>query len=121
MTYQEEFQDNFNKMVQQIADTLESIKDSDFYEYEDDDDEDGRWYFEDIYNTDFIWRLGYGLMGVRVMVTCGGPNIWVDTFEKAVHGYWGGDEAVAYLTTDCCDKIDAMFEENAAEMIYNDR
>ena len=84
-------------------------------------DEEGNWYFEDTYNIDYIWRLGYGLMGVRVMVTCGGPNIWVDTFEKTVHGYWGGDEAIAYLTNDCCEKIENIFGENAAEAIYNDR
>lgn len=121
MSYEENFQQEFQNTVQRIADTLEAIKDNDFYEYEDTDDEEGRWYFEDTYNTDFIWRLGYGLMGVRVMVACGGPNIWVDTFEKTVHGYWGGDEAIAYLTTDCCDKIDNIFGEEAVEMISNDR
>ena len=41
MTYQEEFQDNFNKMVQRIADTLEDIKDTGFYEFENEDDEWG--------------------------------------------------------------------------------
>lgn len=121
MTYEEEFKDNFNKMVRRIADTLEDIKDNGFYEYEDEDDEDGRYYFDDTYNTDFIWRMGYGLMGVRIMVACGGPNIWVDTFEKTVHGYWGGDEAIAYLTNDCCEKIEKEFDDyTVREMIYND-
>ena len=115
MSYQEDFQKQFQKRIQNIADVLEEIKDNDFY------DEDGNWYFDDIYNTDFIWRLGYGLIGVRIMVACGGPNIWVDTFEKTVHGYWGGDEAIAYLTTDCCDGIDDIFCGDAAEIIYNDR
>lgn len=121
MTYQEEFQDNFNKMVQRIADTLEEIKDDGFYEYENEDDKEGIYYFEDTYNTDFIWRMGYGLMGVRIMIACGGPNIWVDTFEKTVHGYWGGDEAIAYLTNDCCGKIEQEFDDyTVREMIYND-
>lgn len=121
MTYQEEFQENFNKMVRRIADTLENIKDDGFYEYEDEGDEEGRYYFDDTYNTDFIWRMGYGLMGVRIMVACGGPNIWVDTFEKTVHGYWGGDEAIAYLTNDCCQKIEDEFDDyTVREMIYND-
>ena len=121
MSYEEDFQKQFQKTVDRIADTLESIKDDGFYEYEDEDDEEGRFYFDDTYNTDFIWRMGYGLMGVRIMVACGGPNIWVDTFEKAVHGYWGGNEAIAYLTNDCCEKIEDEFDDyTVREMIYND-
>ena len=120
MTYEEEFQQNFNKIVDKIADTLEDIKDDGFYEFEDENDEDGRYYFDDIYNLDVIWRMGYGLMGVRVMVTCGGPNIWIDTFEKIVHGYWGGDEAISYLTDDCCEKIEEAFVYDVKEMLIND-
>ena len=121
MSYEEDFQKQFQKTVDRIADTLEAIKDNGFYEcYAGEDEEDGRWYFEDTYNIDYIWRLGYGLMGVRVMVACGGPNIWVDTFEKTVHGYWGGDEAIAYLTDDCCEKIENSIGWDAAERIYND-
>ena len=122
MSYEEDFQKQFQNRVQRIADTLEEIKDYDFYEQVDEEtDEEGDWYFDDIYNTDYIWRLGYGLMGVRIMIACGGPNIWVDTFEKTVHGYWGGDEAIAYLSDDCCAKIEDVFGEDAAERIYLDR
>lgn len=122
MSYEEEFQKQFQNTVDRIADALEEIKDYDFYEQVDEEtDEEGNWYFEDTYNIDYVWRLGYGLMGVRVMVACGGPNIWVDTFEKTVHGYWGGDEAIAYLTDDCCEKIENSIGWDAAERIYNDR
>lgn len=122
MSYEEDFQKQFQNTVDRIADTLEEIKDYGFYEQVDEEtDEEGNWYFEDTYNIDYIWRLGYGLMGVRVMVACGGPNIWVDTFEKAVHGYWGRDEAIAYLTTDCCERIENIFGEDAVERISNDR
>lgn len=122
MSYEEDFQKQFQNTVDRIADTLEEIKDYGFYEQVDEEtDEEGTWYFEDTYNIDYIWRLGYGLMGVRVMVACGGPNIWVDTFEKAVHGYWGRDEAIAYLTTDCCERIENIFGEDAVERISNDR
>ena len=120
MSYEEDFQKEFQKYVQSIADTLEAIKDNGFYEFEDENDEEGEWYFEETYNIDYIWRFNYGLIGVRVMVACGGPNIWVDTFEKTVHGYWGGDEAIAYLTNDCCEKIEDALGWDAAERIYND-
>lgn len=121
MSYEEDFQKEFQKTVDHIADTLEAIKDDDFFEFEDENDENGIYYFDDTYNIDYVWRLGYGLIGVRVMVACGGPNIWVDTFEKTVHGYWGGYEAIAYLTDDCCEKIENSIGWDAAERIYNDR
>lgn len=114
MFHEEDFQKKFQKTVDRIADTLEEIKDYDFYEGD-------NWYFEDTYNIDYIWRLGYGLIGVRIMVACGGPNIWVDTFEKTVHGYWGKNEAIAHLSNDCCEKIEDSLRWDAAEHIYNDR
>lgn len=122
MSYEEDFQKGLQNTVDRIADTLEEIKDYDFCEQIDEEtDEEGNWYFEDAYNIDYIWRLGYGLIGVRVMVACGGSNVWIDTFEKTVHGYWGGDEAIAYLTDDCCEKIEDSIGWDAAERIYGDR
>jgi len=31
------------------------------------------------------------LLGARVLVTFGGPNIWVDTRYNRVDGHWGGE------------------------------
>lgn len=44
--------------------------------------------------------------GVRLMVACGGPNIYVDTVGGEVVGYWGGDEARVWLNRDACNAID---------------
>ena len=120
MSYEEDFQKEFQKTVDRIADTLENIKDDGFYEFEDKNDEDGHWYFDDIYNFDIVWRMGFGLMGIRIMIACGGPNIWIDTFEKTVHGYWGGDEAISYLTDDCCEKIEKSLVYDVKEMLARD-
>lgn len=35
------------------------------------------------------------LLGARVLVAFGGPNIWVDTRNKIVEGFWWGDYAKA--------------------------
>ena len=69
-----------------IACEVEKYAENNFW-YTDDDGEE-RYYFEDNYNVDIIYRMGFGLVGVRIMVACGGPNVWVDTEEKAVCGYW---------------------------------
>lgn len=122
MSYEEDFQKQFQNTVDRIADTLEEIKDYGFYEQVDEEtDEEGDWYFEDTYNIDYIWRLGYGLIGVRIMVACGGPNIWIDTMEEAVCGYWGTDVYKAYLTTACNNAITDYFAEYAKEDIYYDK
>lgn len=49
-------------------------------------------YFDDNYGIDYIWRMGVGLIGVRVLVAFGGPNIYIDTFDGVVRGYWGGTQ-----------------------------
>lgn len=55
MSYEENFQKQFQKTVDHIADTLEEIKDYGFYERVDEEtDEEGNLYFEDVYNIDYI-------------------------------------------------------------------
>lgn len=92
-----------------IANEIELCADNMFYITNDDGEEEN--YFDENYNLDLVYRVGCGLIGVRIMVACGGPNIWVDTMEGAVCGYWGCDEYKAYLTTDTCDNIVSLFEE----------
>lgn len=50
--------------------------------------------------------------GVRLLVACGGPNIWVDTVNGEVRGYWGCDEARVWLNRDACGALDAVEMEN---------
>jgi hypothetical protein len=30
-------------------------------------------------------------LGARLMIAGGGPNVWVDTFEGEIQGFWGSD------------------------------
>ena len=59
-----------------LQDTLE-VK---YITENDDDDDDGEY------------------LGARVLVSFGGPNIWIDTRTNTVEGYWWGDEATATYT-----------------------
>ena len=108
------------KSCDNIANTLEKIYEDNFFI---EDEENGDYYYfdDDIYNLDYVWRKGYGLIGMRIMVACGGPNIWIDTLEEAVCGYWGTDVYKAYLTTACNDAINNYFAEYAKEDIYYDK
>ena len=117
--------DSYKQLVKScddIADTLENIYEDGFVIENEGDEYDVQYYFDDdIYNLDYVWRRGYGLIGMRIMVACGGPNIWIDTMEGAVCGYWGTDVYKAYLTTACVDAINDYFAEYAKEAIYYDK
>jgi hypothetical protein len=48
---------------------------------------------------------------VSIMVTCGGPNIYIDTEEKAVLLYWWSDRARYYLSSDAVEAVDEWAAE----------
>lgn len=47
----------------------------------------------------------------RIMVACGGPNIYVDTNDYEVQGFWWTDRAVSYIPGEVCRAIDDEFTE----------
>ncbi len=47
----------------------------------------------------------------KIWVTLGGPNVWIDTAEKAVKLAWGTDRAEYALDWDTCDEIDEYMRE----------
>lgn len=66
----------------------------------------------DIYNIDYIVSSDKEtLTAVRLMVACGGPNIYINTWENAVQGYWWGDTASAWIPYEVADEITEVFQE----------
>ena len=55
--------------------------------------------------------------GVRLMVACGGPNIYIDTIRGEVVGYWWTDTATAWIPSEICKEIDGVWEEYYAMMV----
>lgn len=47
----------------------------------------------------------------KIWVTLGGPNVWIDTADKAVKLAWGTDRAEYALDWDTCDEIDEYMQE----------
>lgn len=48
----------------------------------------------------------------KILLACGGPNIYLDTREGCVKGYWGaGCYAESYLHRGAVDAVDEYFEE----------
>lgn len=68
-------------------------------------------YFDDV--CDIEYRIdGRGkYRSVRLMIACGGPNIYVDTNDAYVKLYWGSTYAKAPISYTASDEIDNIFEE----------
>lgn len=62
-------------------------------EEKEDFEPNGYDYLENVYDMKFIVGRDKSYYGAELMVAGGGPNIYVDTREMRVEGYWGGDRA----------------------------
>ena len=49
-------------------------------------------FMEDIYDIEWITYQDGRYKAARLMVAGGGPNIWVNTQDGTVDGYWGTDK-----------------------------
>ena len=54
-------------------------------------------------------RLEY--KSAKIWVTLGGPNVWIDTAEKAVKLAWGTDRAEYPVDLDTCEEIDEYMQD----------
>lgn len=68
-------------------------------------------YFNDAFDIQYTIDSNGAFRGVRLMVTCGGPNIYVDTNRGSVVLYWWGDTAHYMLNDSTIDAINDAFEE----------
>jgi hypothetical protein len=48
---------------------------------------------------------------VKLWVTLGGPNVWVDTADSLVHLAWGSDRCEYPIPADVCDALDDIYSE----------
>ena len=71
-------------------------------------------YFDDYYDIDYVVGSDKKYKACRVLVAFGGPNIYIDTWEKQVQLFWWSDTATADIPYNLCEQIDEFFEA-----IYN--
>ena len=50
-------------------------------------------YLDDVLDIKYIVGSDGTYYGAEILVTFGGPNIYVDTRDNTVYGYWGSDRA----------------------------
>ena len=70
-------------------------------------DEEGDYL--EAYSYSFVISSDKRYEHVRVMVAGGGPNIWIDTQDQEVQGFWGSDVYKKPIYN--LDHVDDYFEE----------
>lgn len=68
-------------------------------------------YFDDVLDIEYSISGRGDFLGCRLAVTLGGPNVFVDTKRGEVEGYWGSDHETAWIPSEICTEIDAIFED----------
>lgn len=67
-------------------------------------------YFADALDVEFIVSSNGTYRGADIMLSCGGPNVYLDTRHGIVKGYWGTDKAFATLSRRAEAEVDAYWE-----------
>ena len=68
-------------------------------------------YLFDVLDYEFTIDSRKEYVSAKIWVTLGGPNIWIDTRERAVKLAWGADREEYPLDWDVCDEIDGIMQE----------
>lgn len=72
----------------------------------------GMWdYFENALDIDYIVNSQKEYKACRIMIACGGPNIYINTWERKVELHWWNEHGSMWLTSGACDAIDDWASE----------
>ena len=76
--------------VLRLSDALESVdKLGEYFEVPSEDAINTL--IEDMLDMDYIYNSRGELLGAEIMMTCGGPTLWIETRYNKVVGTWGND------------------------------
>ena len=69
------------------------------------------WLGDDEYDIEYTIGGDKEYRSVRIMIACGGPNIYINTKSGDVELYWWGESARYPMSSDVVNMIDSMYEE----------
>ncbi|MBQ4404080.1 MAG: hypothetical protein II857_06670 [Selenomonadaceae bacterium] len=115
MTCKEQLKSTVKSIAQDLENTVAGV---DFDEVDNRDGEFNfgeeydrlRWYFEDVLDVKFTIDARFNYCGAEIALGLGGPNIYYDTAQGRVHGYWDGQEEY-FVDHDTRNAIDEYWEE----------
>ena len=109
--------EELTRMCQDIREELNALYEADYTDEEREEKEESGEaydlysYFSDPLDYEYTISSRGDFLGVKVWLTLGGPNIWIDTRTGYVEGRWGSDSACAWVASEICEEINSMFEE----------
>lgn len=71
-------------------------------------------YLADVLDYEITINSQMEYKSAKIWVTLGGPNVWIDTAERAVKLAWGTDRAEYPIDPDACEEIDEYMQD-----VYN--
>ena len=69
------------------------------------------WLGDNIYDVEYTIGRDKEYRGVRLMIACGGPDIYLNTRTGDVELYWWNESARYPMSSDVVNMIDSMYEE----------
>jgi len=111
---EKETDNGLRRMVENIARQLtEGLDQEDAADYAENGEEFTAWdYLRDALDINWILNNDRTYKGARVLVAFGGPNIWIDTVNEQVEGYWWGDKWIVSYN-------DAIELDSTLEQLFN--
>ena len=106
----DDFERDFFRSLQSTADELQRI----YEEKETNDDGEIMTfndYFDDYLDVNFLVNRNKEYKSASICITLGGPNVYIDTDDSYVKGYWGGTVIWIPFSYYVRDEIDAIFED----------
>lgn len=126
MTMRTDTRSDLKKHCDEIADMLKAVSDGElvvdadgeaegmYFDGLEEGDTVTMWDYlttEDVFDIEYTIGSDGDFRGVRLMVACGGPNIYINTNSGKVEGYWWTDRADAWIPSEICDEINSVWEE----------
>lgn len=68
-------------------------------------------YFNDVFDIEYRIGSDKKYRSAKIMIACGGPNIYIDTADHAVKLYWWNERAECSFSTYTSEQIDEYLEE----------
>ena len=76
-----------------VLEIVKQLENPDLIEWQDEENQSAFDYINDALDIQYIVNSAKEYLGAKILVSFGGPNIWINTQFNTVDGYWRGDDS----------------------------
>jgi len=81
------------ELKNQVLNIVKQLENPDLIDWANQDERSAFDYLQDALDIQYIVDSKKEYLGARILVTFGGPNIWINTQYNEVEGYWWSDKS----------------------------